>query len=59
MNVMAEAAVLTGYSAPGGVPQYLLLARRSPYASLAARFPLYAWLAILAGDERNHVILTP
>ena len=42
-----------------GAPQYLLLARRSPYLRLREAFPVYARLEALAGAEDNHVILTP
>lgn len=59
MNVMAEADVLTSLSVRNGQPQYLLLARKSPYAVLAERFPLYGRLKELACDEKNNVILTP
>ena len=58
IGVMADAEVLTALSVREGAPQYLLLARRSPYRRLAARFPLYAQLEALA-DADNHVILTP
>ncbi len=57
MNVMAEAGVLTALSVREGAPQYLLLARKSPYRSLAGQFPVYARLEELAGDENNRVIL--
>ncbi len=59
MNVMAEADVLTSLSAGNGVPQYLLLARKSPYKSLAGKFPIYKRLEELACSEKNNVILTP
>ena len=59
MNVMAEADVLTSLSVHSGSPQYLLLARKSPYAALADRFPLYDRLEELACDEKNNIILTP
>ena len=59
MNVMAEADVLTALSVQEEAPQYLMLARKSPYQDLAGRFPLYAQMEELAGDEKNHVILTP
>ena len=59
MNVMAEADILASLSAGGGAPQYLLLARRSPYASLVGQFPIYAQLERLASNEENHVILGP
>ena len=42
-----------------GAPQYLLLARKAPYASLSQRDPLYARMEALAGNANNHVILTP
>ena len=57
MNVMAEADILTALSVQEGVPQYLLLARRSPYRPLADQFQLYSQLECLASDEENHVIL--
>ena len=41
MNVMAEAEVLTALSVQEGDPQYLMLARKTPYADLAGQFPLY------------------
>ena len=59
INVMAGADVLTELSAQGGAPQYLLLARQSAYPRLSERFPLYAQLLALAGNENNCVILTP
>jgi len=59
MNVMADADVLTALSVREGAPQYLLLARRTPYRALAGRFPIYAQLERLAGDEDNRVIRTP
>lgn len=59
MNVMAEAEVLTALSVQEEAPQYLMPARKTPYQELASRFPLYAQLEALAGDEQNHVILTP
>ena len=59
MNVMAEAEVLAELSRHDGDPQYLLIARKSPYAQLAEQFPLYAELEELAADEKNQVIRTP
>ena len=59
MNVMAEAEVLTGLSVQDGAPQYLMPARKTPYGELAERFPLYAQMEKLAGNEGNHTILTP
>ncbi len=59
INVMAEASVMTALSVQEGEPQYLLLARRSPYQPLANQFPLYTLLEQIASDEENHVILTP
>ena len=59
LNVMAEAEVLTELSGQGGAPQYLMLARRTPYQDLAGRFPKYAQLKELADNEENHIILTP
>ena len=59
MNVMAEADVLTSLSVKSGVPQCLLLARKSPYPSLVDRFPIYGQLETLANNDRNSVILTP
>lgn len=59
MNIMADAEVLTALSVQNGDPQYLLLARKSPYRVLSADFPLYAALEELADYENNHVILTP
>ena len=59
MNVMAEADVLTSLSAGNGVPQYLLLARKSPYKSLVGKFPIYKRLEELACSEKNNVSLTP
>ncbi len=56
---MAEADVLTALSVLDGQPQYLLLARQSPFRFLAGQYPLYTRLEELAGDEKNHVILTP
>lgn len=59
MNVMAEADVLTALSVQYGAPQYLLLARKSPYELLANQFQLYAQLEKLAFNEDNQVILGP
>lgn len=59
MNVMAEADVPTELSVEDGAPQYLMLARKSPYQELADRFPLYAEMEKIAGNEENYVILTP
>ena len=59
MNVCAEADVLTALSVQEGEPQYLLLARRSPYKALADFFPMYSRLEKLANNEKNHVILIP
>lgn len=57
MNVMAEADILTALSVRDGVPQYLLLARRSPYQPLADQFEIYNQLECLASNEENHVIV--
>lgn len=59
INVIAEADVLSSLSVQNEVPQYLLLARRSPYGPLAERFPLYAQLEKLAANEKNRTILGP
>ena len=59
MNVMDGAEVLTELSVRNGRPQYLLLARKTPYLRLAPQFPTYAWLGEIAGNEANHVIYTP
>ena len=59
MNVIAEADALTALSVHGEEPQYLLVARKSPYSVLAERYPLYAQLEVLASDENNTVILGP
>ncbi|MBR3015666.1 MAG: hypothetical protein IKH57_01045 [Clostridia bacterium] len=59
MNVMAEADILTALSVQDGVPQYLLLARKSPYKPLAGQFQLYAQLEKLAFNKDNRVILGP
>ena len=42
-----------------GKPQYLMLARKSPYKHLAEQFAMYSELEKLANNEKNHVILTP
>ncbi len=57
MNVMAEADILTALSVRDGVPQYLLLARESPYQPLADQFEIYNQLECLASNEENHVIV--
>ncbi|MBR3641251.1 MAG: hypothetical protein IKN53_04400, partial [Oscillibacter sp.] len=64
--VMRDALIAEGWIRPieksavrDGAPQYLLLARESPYRPLAESFPLYRQLARLARDGENHVILTP
>ena len=59
MNVIAEADVLSSLSVKDGIPQYILLARRSPYEPLADRFPLYAQMESLAFNENNQTILGP
>jgi len=59
MNVMAEASVMSAVSVQNGEPQYLMLARRSPYQALTEQFPIYALLEQLASDEGNHTIITP
>ena len=59
MNIMADADVLTALSVQNGAPQYLLLARRTPYQVLSGDYPLYTQLQELAGAGDNHVILTP
>ncbi len=56
---MAWAGTLAALSVYEGQPQYLFLARKSPYARLSGRFPLYSQLEEMAGDENNNVILTP
>ena len=56
MNVMADAEILTSLSDDNGEPAYLLLARRSPYAVLKERFPLYNILERIASDENNQII---
>jgi hypothetical protein len=42
-----------------GIPQYLMLARKTPYQNLKEQFQMYTKLEELAGDEKNHIILTP
>jgi thiamine pyridinylase len=59
MNVMAESDIMTDLSVQDGKPQYLMLARKSPYKHLAEQFALYSELEKLANNEKNHVILTP
>lgn len=59
MNVIAEADVLSSLSVQNGVPQYLLLARESPYEMLGESFPIYRQLEKLAFNENNQVILGP
>ena len=56
---VSGAYLLTALSVQDGAPQYLLLARESPYPRVSEAFPIYAELELLAGDENNHVILTP
>ena len=51
--------MLTALSVQDGLPQYLLLARKTPYQVLSGLFPLYAQMEELASDENNCVILTP
>ena len=41
-----------------GKPQYLMLARKSPYKHLAEQFAMYSELEKLANNEKNHVIIT-
>ena len=59
MNVMSEADILSSLTVQNEDPQYLLVARKSAYASLAERFPIYAQLKKLASNENNKVILGP
>ena len=59
MNVMTEADILAALTVQDGVPQYLMLARRSPYVSLAGQFPIYRQIEALASNAENHVILGP
>ena len=59
LSVDAAADILTKLSIRDGAPQYLMLARKSPYQNLAGQFPLYAQMEELASDEKNHIILTP
>lgn len=59
INIMADADVLTELSVQDGNPQYLLLARRTPYQHLAGQFQLYEKMEELASDEKNQTILTP
>lgn len=56
---MTDEEVLTELSVKDGAPQYLLLARRSPYQILKKEYPLYEQLENLAANEKNNVILTP
>ena len=58
-NVLAEADILAALTVQEGVPQYLLLARRSPYASLAGQFPIYGTLEALSANAENQIILGP
>ena len=59
INVIAEADILRYLSVQNGRPQYLLLARRSPYASLVEEYPLYLRLEELASDDNNRMIVIP
>ena len=59
MNVISEETVLTKLSVQEGIPQYLMLARKTPYQNLKEQFQMYTKLEELAGDEKNHIILTP
>jgi thiamine pyridinylase len=56
MNLISSAQTLQDLSVVDGRPQYLMLARKSLYDTLSARFPLYSTLKELAFDERNSVI---
>ena len=58
-NVISEETVLTKLSVQEGIPQYLMLARKTPYQNLKEQFQMYTKLEELAGDEKNHIILTP
>ena len=57
MNVIADADILTSLSVQDGKPQYLLLARKSAYAALETRFPLYRKLEEIASDKQNCTIV--
>ena len=52
-------AFMTDLSVQDGKPQYLMLARKSPYKTLAEQFAIYSDLEKLANNEKNQVILTP
>ena len=56
---MADADLLSELSVQDGAPQYLMLARRSPYQALSEAFQFYDRLGESAGYADNHVILTP
>ena len=57
MNVIADSDVLSSISVQNGSPQYLLLARNTPYETLIKSFPLYEQLEKLVLNEKNKVIL--
>ena len=64
--VMRDTLISDGWIQPidtdavqDGKPQYLMLARKSPYKHLAEQFAMYSELEKLANNEKNHVILTP
>ena len=63
IEVIADAQGTANPSVDGGTIDAMRLidrlARRSPYPHLSDAFPIYAELELLAGDENNHVILTP
>ncbi|MBQ3968775.1 MAG: hypothetical protein II688_08815, partial [Lachnospiraceae bacterium] len=59
MNVIADSDVLSSISVQNGSPQYLLLARKTPYETLIKSFPLYEQLEKLVLNEKNKVILGP
>ncbi len=59
INIMAEADVMKELSVQDGEPQYLLLARKTPYLFLSGQFPLYTQMEKMAEEENNCVILTP
>ena len=59
ISVYMEADVLSSLSVQNDAPQYFLITRKQPYASLIEKFPIYEQLEKLASDENNKVILGP
>ena len=57
MNIIADPGILSALSVQEGKPWYLLISRKSLYAGLKEKYPIYAKLEELASNPENHVII--